>query len=133
MGRVVKLTRHGGLFQSNPRLWIVLFCLKLSIRILWWLFLNFWWFEQSRFNVFIFLSLHCQPVSCHCQQKKSGALLLALLQAAGAFFASIFQTQHSYLRYSKREVKYFYVIPFRIACYTHKHNKNSKLSTKGYF
>ena len=21
LGRVVKLTRHGGLFQSNPRLW----------------------------------------------------------------------------------------------------------------
>ena len=43
-------------------------------------------------------------VSCFCQQKKiRGA---ALGTAAGAFFAFIFQTQHSYLRYSKREVKY---------------------------
>ena len=41
--------------------------------------------------------------------------------AAGAFFALIFQTQHSYLRYSKREMKYFNVILFRIVCYTHKH------------
>ena len=24
MGRVVKLTRHGGLFQSNPRLWALM-------------------------------------------------------------------------------------------------------------
>ena len=34
-------------------------------------FLKFWWFKQSRFNVFIFLSL-CQPFRCYCQQKKSG-------------------------------------------------------------
>ena len=50
-------------------------------------FLNFWWFEQSRFIVvFIFLSLSacCQSVSCHCQQKNfclyfSDATLLAAL------------------------------------------------------
>ena len=52
-------------------------------------FLNFWWFEQSRFIVvFIFLSLSacCQSVSCHCQQKNfclyfsDATLLAALLQ-----------------------------------------------------
>ena len=57
-------------------------------------------------------------VSCFCQQKKiRGA---ALGTAAGAFFAFIFQTQHSYLRYSKREMRYVNKL-FRIACYTHKH------------
>ena len=41
---------------------IVLFFLELSISIFWWLFLNFWWFEWSRFTVvFIFLLLSvCQ-------------------------------------------------------------------------
>ena len=82
-------------------------------------FLKFWWFKQSRFNVFIFLSL-CQPVSCYCQQKNQGA---ALGGAVGAFFAFIFQTQHSYLLYSKREMKYVNVILFRIACYKIKIQK----------
>ena len=90
---------------------IVLFFLELSIHILWWLFLNFWWFERSRFTVvFIFLSLSVCQLSLSTKK----------------IFALIFQTQHSYLRYSKREVKYVYVIPFRIVCYTHKHEYKFK-------
>ena len=91
---------------------IVSFFLELSIHILWWLLFEFLVVRTISIQCFYFL------LSAVIVKKKiSGAALGA---AVGTFFAFIFQTQHSYLRYSKREVKYVNVILFRIACYTKK-------------
>ena len=74
--------------------------------------------QSIEIKVFLFFG-HCVSLSAVIVNKKiRGAALGA---AVGAFFAFIFQTQHPYLHYSKREVKYVNVILFRIACYTHNH------------
>ena len=78
----------------------------------------FWIFGGSN-NLDSMFLFHPVSYFCYfCQKKKIRGT--ALGTAAGAFFAFIFQMQHSYLRYSKREVRYVNKL-FRIACYTHTH------------
>ena len=98
---------------------IVSFLLKLSIRILWWLFLNFWWFEQSRFNVFIFLSLLSACQLSLSTKKIRGA---ALGTAAGCrgIFCLYFSDATLLAALLQKRMKYVNVILFRIACYTIK-------------
>ena len=69
--------------------------------------------------VFEFLVLRTIPIHCCFYFLVTVSLSAVIVNKKK--FALSFQTQHSYLRYSKREVKYVYIIPFRIACYTHKH------------
>ena len=83
-------------------------------------YLNFWWFEQSRFNVFIFLSLHCQPVSCHCQQKKIRGAALGTAAGCRGIFCLYFSDTTLLPALLQKRMKYVNVILFRIACYTIK-------------
>ena len=99
---------------------IVSFSLEFLKNILWWTVFEFLVVRIISIQCFYFLvtvSAHFSLSAVIVNKKIRGAALGA---AVGAFFAFIFQTQHSYLHYSKREVKYVNVILFRIACYTKK-------------
>ena len=62
--------------------------------------------------MFLF-SCHCVSLSAVIVNKKIRGAALGC--AVGVFFAFIFPTQHPYLHYSKRDLKYFNVTLFRIA------------------
>ena len=72
-------------------LWLSRFFLNYQFISFGGCFLNFWWFERSRSCFYFLVTVSLLSV---CQLSLSTKKNLAL----------IFQTQHSYLHYSKREV-----------------------------
>ena len=82
--------------------------------------LVFSWIINSYLLVAVFEFLVVRMIPIHCCFYFLVTVSLSAVIVNKKFFALIFQTQHSYLRYSKREVKYVNVILFRIACYTKK-------------
>ena len=79
----------------------------------------FWIFGGSKNldSMFLFQPVSLGAVSCHCQQKKWGVLLLALLQG---HFLPLFFRRNTLSCVTPKEKWNMLVILFRIACYTHK-------------
>ena len=88
-------------------------------------YLNFWWFEQSRFNVFIFF---CQ---LSLSKKKSAVLLLVLLW--GHFLPLFFRRNTLTCVTPKEKWNMFILFLLGLRAININMNKNSKLSTKRYF